>query len=104
LSGTVVAVAVAVGVGEAVGADDVVAAGDADAFTLGEAEDDGAMLAPGSGALPTVAPPLHPARSNAATITDELRINMTDPLRRLVGEIYAKRVRVVRRHSPATPA
>jgi hypothetical protein len=88
LTGTVVAVAV--GVGDAVGADDdvAVAPGDADVFTLGEADDTGATLAPGSGELPTVAPPLHAASNMATKITDVLRINMTDPLRRMSAETY----------------
>jgi hypothetical protein len=84
LIGTVVALAVAVGVGagEADGADDDVPLGDADAFTPGEAEDVGTMLAPGSGAFPTVAPPLHAASTSAKKMTDELRFNMKIPLRR----------------------
>ncbi len=69
--GTVVPVAVGVGAGEALGTEDDVAAGDADALTPGEAEDVGAMLAPGSGAFPTVAPPLHAASNSAKKMTDE---------------------------------
>ncbi len=99
-----VAVGVGVGAGDAVGADDDVPAGDADALTPGEAEDVGATLALGSGAFPTVAPPLHAASNSAVKITDELRINMKNPLRRTCEQTTWLRVRMFRRRSPATPA
>lgn len=107
LTGTVVAEAVGVGeavaAGDAVGAGEPVPTGDADAFTPGDDDAVGAMLAPGNGALPTVAPPLHAASTSAARRTDELRVNMSDPLA-TVTEKYAMRVRTFGRHSPATSA